>query len=333
MDKSALLRDFSHKKYGFFEGAAVQVCEWNREAIRSNGKIHCYKQDFYGADTLSCHQVSPAALWCNNSCIFCWRPKEYMGSKVDKHANEVDPKEIIDGLIEQRKKLISGFGGHEKVSKEFFARALEAKHWAISLSGEPTLYKKLPELIRLIKMREGTETVFLVTNGQNPKMLQKLWKESNEKNGEKNSLPTQLYISMVASDELLWKKITCNRERNGWENYLKSLALLKLLPCRTVIRLTIIKGVNDYEGALKGLAELLEIIEPDFIEVKAYMFLGYSRKRLKEINMPSFEDVKLVSEKLLNSMPSFVFESEKKESRIVLLKNKGSKFKTKIIER
>jgi tRNA wybutosine-synthesizing protein 1 len=320
LNKKDLLKDFKHKKYGFFEDASVQICEWNKKALRGEG--HCYKQDFYGADTLSCHQIAPTTFWCNNSCIFCWRPKEHMGSKPD---SIIDPKKMIDGLIEERKKLLSGFGGHDKVSKEVFAQALDTKHWAISLMGEPTLYKKLPELISLLKERKSTETIFLVSNGENPEMLVKLW--------HTNSLPTQLYISMVAPNEKLFRSITCNQEKKGWENYLKTLALLKLLPCRTVIRLTLIKGFNDSEETISQFAELLETIQPVFVEVKSYMWLGYSRERLKEENAPSHEYTKLFAEKLLKKMPSFKYESEKEISKIVLLKNINSKFKTKIIDR
>jgi len=252
-----------------------------------------------------------------------------------------DPAKMIEALIEERRDLISGFGGHDKVSKETYSRAREAKHWAISLSGEPTLYKKLPELISLLKKRKGTETVFLVSNGQNPKMLQKLWSESKRnskgskksKNENENSLPTQLYISMVAPEERLWKGITLNREKGGWKKYLRSLALLKLLPCRTVIRLTVIKGMNDSKETLNKFVELLEAVGTDFIEVKSYMWLGLSRKRLTAENNPSHEYTKDFALSLLKRMPSYKFEAEKANSRIVLLKNKGSKFKTKIIDR
>ena len=248
-----------------------------------------------------------------------------MGSSPSKEVQALAPQEMIDGLIAQRKKLISGFGGHEKVSAERFAASSEAKHWAISLSGEPTLYKKLPELIKLLTSRKGTETVFLVSNGQNPEMLLKLWAQ--------DSLPTQLYISLIAPNEKLWKKITCNREASGWKKHLKSLALLKLLPCRTVIRLTVIKEVNDSSAVIEGFAELLESVQPDFIEVKSYMWLGYSRKRLAEENNPSFEYTENFAQKLLALLPSYKFEAEKESSRIILLKNKESKFKTKIINR
>ena len=148
MKVKELVQDFEKKKYGFSGNASIQVCEWNRDAIRTNGREHCYKQDFYGADTTSCHQIAPTTFWCNNACTFCWRPKEYMGSKPTKLPS---PKEMVEELIKKRNKLLSGFGGNQKVKENTLKKAFEQKHWAISLSGEPTLYKQLPELISYLK--------------------------------------------------------------------------------------------------------------------------------------------------------------------------------------
>lgn len=320
MNKKKLKIDFSHKKYGFFEDASIQICEWNKKALKGEGV--CYKQDFYGADTISCHQIAPTTFWCNNSCIFCWRPNEYMGSKPDC---VIDPGKMVSGLVKERRKLLTGFNGNLKVSKENYLKSLQTKHWAISLSGEPTLYKKLPKLIKILKERKETETVFLVSNGENPKMLQKLSKE--------NSLPTQLYISMVSPNKKVFKIVTCNNEKDGWKKYVKTLSLLKDFSCRTVIRLTLIKGFNDSENLVEEFASLLEKTKTDFIEIKSYMWLGNSRQRLNKINSPLFKNVKDFSNKLLLLMPSYKYECGKENSRIVLLKNKNSKFKTKIIER
>ncbi|MBT4192225.1 MAG: 4-demethylwyosine synthase TYW1 [Candidatus Diapherotrites archaeon] len=320
MEIKELIKDFEKKQYGFFDSASIQVCEWNKQALRTNAKKHCYKQDFYGADTLSCHQIAPTTFWCNNSCVFCWRPKEYMGSKPSVKAK---PKEMIENLIEKRKKLLQGFYGSQKAS--VVDKALKQKHWALSLSGEPTLYKQLPELIRELKERKGTETVFLVTNGQNPKMLLQL--------KDKKSLPTQLYVSMQGPNEVLYKKITCNQERAGWKKYLQTLAMLPLLGTRTVIRITVIKGMNDSKETIREFAEMLSATKPDFVEIKSYMWIGFSRKRLVKENMPTHKEIKQFTKKLLKNLKNYGLENEKKDSRIVLLKNKKSKYKTKIINR
>jgi tRNA wybutosine-synthesizing protein 1 len=323
LNKQELILDFTHKQYGFFKDASIQICEWNKKAIRKEGV--CYKQDFYGADTISCHQIAPTTFWCNNSCTFCWRPNEHMGTNPPADVQNTKPTELIEGLISARKKLLTGFKGHSNVSKEDFENSQKAKHWAISLSGEPTLYKKLPKLIKELKNRKETETVFVVSNGQNPKMIKKLAKEK--------SLPTQLYISMVGPNEKTYKSITCNNEKNGWKNYLTTLSLLKKLKTRSVIRLTVINGFNDSDELIKEFAKLLEKTQSDFIEIKSYMWLGLSRGRLKKENMPSFKEIKEFMDKLLKFVPSYKFENEKENSRIVLLKNKSSKYKTKIIDR
>ena len=43
----------------------------------------------------------------------------------------------------RKKKLLSGFGGFSKVSKAKLKEAEIPSHVAISLSGEPTIYKDL----------------------------------------------------------------------------------------------------------------------------------------------------------------------------------------------
>ena len=63
------------------------------------------------------------------------------------------------------------------------------------------------------------------------------------------------------------------------------------------------------------------------------MWIGMSRKRLVEENMPSFAYTKSTTKKLLKLMPSYKLENQKEISRILLFKNKKSKYKTKIIDR
>ena len=63
--------------------------------------------------------------------------------------------------------------------------AFKPIHFAISLSGEPTMYPKLPELIDEIHKRGMT--AYLVTNGSYPDMVEKLI----------NHEPTQFYITLT----------------------------------------------------------------------------------------------------------------------------------------
>lgn len=304
-------KDLQKKHYGVVGHGGVQICEWTKKSLRNQGE--CYKNQFYGVDTFNCCQVSPNAIVCDQNCIFCWRPAENMLKKEIKE-NVMPTKELVDGLVKARQKLLSGFIGHPSINKKKIDLTYKSfpNHWAISLSGEPTLYPKLGEFILEIKKR-GARTIFLVTNGQNPSALKKLVKE--------NALPTQLYVSLDAWDEKSHKKINKGMHKDAWERLLKTLSLLKTLKTRTVIRLTLIKGINTSTTALKELGKLIELSQPDFLEVKSYMWLGYSRERLKEDNMLSTADLKKFCKLLEVKMPSMKFEDENVGSRIVLYKN------------
>ncbi len=123
------------KHYGVFGHSAVQVCGWTKKSL--TGKGVCYKEKFYGIECHSCMEFSPAAMWCQQNCTFCWRPMEFM-KYVEIKADEVDnSKEIVDNLLIKRKKLLSGFGGHPDADLKKLKEAQSPSHFAISLSGEP----------------------------------------------------------------------------------------------------------------------------------------------------------------------------------------------------
>ena len=305
--------------------SAVQVCMWNKKAIRKEDV--CYKQKFYGIEAHRCAQMSPAAAWCHEACVFCWRPMEWY-SRTDMREEEVDsPEEIIEGVVKERKKLISGFGGNKKANKRAYKEAYERfpSHWAISLSGEPTIYPKLGELIKLLKENEEVRSVFVVSNGQEPEVFEK-WMENN-------TLPTQLYISIDAPNKELFDKINRSVNKDGWERLMKTITkILPKLKCRRVLRYTMIKGLNDKDEHIEEYAKIFEESKADFLEIKAYMFIGQSRKRLKEGNVPTHEEVKEFSLKLLKFLPNYELRNEDKSSRIILLKRKDSPFKDQILK-
>lgn len=226
------------------------------------------------------------------------------------------PKEIIDGLFRERKKLLTGFGGLKKVDKKLLKEAETPSHVAISLSGEPTMYKELDKLILELKSRKEIKTIFLVTNGLEPEMLKKL--------KEHKALPTQLYLSLVAPNEKLHKTINRPKIKGSWEKLMKTIALLPKLDCRKVIRFTLIKGLNDSEKYIDEFVKLFESSKADFVEVKAYMYLGYSRKTMTIDNMPSFEECLSYARVLEKASRDFEIVDSCKPSRIVLLKNKKS---------
>jgi len=307
--------------YGIFGHSTVEICHWTKKVLKGEGV--CYKRKFFGIETHRCMQFSPAGIYCENRCIYCWRPCEFYFVKKMDESKVDDPKEIVENLIKERKQLLSGFGGNEKVIKELFKEALIPSHFAISLSGEPTLYPKLPELIKYLKSLEFTKSIFLVTNGQEPKMLERLRKEK--------ALPTQLYLSLNAGSKKMFEKINRPLLKDAWQRFQKSLKFISKVTTRTVIRFTLIKGFNDGEEELKSITKLMKKGNPHFIEIKAYMHLGYSTKRLKSQNMPKHFEVKEFAFKLLNELKNFEYMDEDFDSRIVILKNKRRKVKRWIL--
>lgn len=311
-----LIQNLKHKHYGVYKNhSAVEICSWNKKAIRGEGV--CYKEHFYNVDCHRCAQITPTVLWCHNNCIFCWRPAEYMAGSLDEKEYD-NPKEIIDGLFKERKKLLSGFGGLKKVDKKKLKEADDPTHVAISLSGEPTMYKDLDKMILELKSRKEIKTIFVVTNGLEPENLKKL--------SDNNALPTQLYLSLVASNEKLHLKINRPKIKDTWKTLMKTISLMPKLNCRRVIRFTLIKGMNDDKKYLEEFVALFEKTKADFVEVKSYMHLGYSRKTLAPENMPSFDECMVYAKEIEKISKNFKIVNSCKPSRIILLKNKNSKY-------
>ncbi|MFC1691862.1 4-demethylwyosine synthase TYW1 [Nanoarchaeota archaeon] len=294
------------EKQGYrFTGShsAVKICEWTRKSIVNKGI--CYKQKFYGINCHRCAQISVTANFCDHDCVFCWR----------EHANfpftEVDePSEIIDKTIEEQKQLLIGFKGNDIAEMERVNQAFSPKHFAISLTGETLYYPKLSELIKELKNRNLTS--FIVTNGQLPEVLEKL------------EPPTQLYISLDAPNKELYQKVDKPLRKDGWERLMKSLEILKKLKgkTRTALRITLIKGINDINP--KQYAELIEKASPNYVEVKAYMFIGVSRQRLVNENMPEHNEVVEFSKKICEN-GNYKLIDEQAISRVTLLMKEDKK--------
>ncbi len=244
-------------------------------------------------------QMTPT-LSCNQRCIFCWRPIELL---IPEHEWD-DPPQIVEGCLSEHTRLLSGYGGATTTDLRKLDEAKKPKHVAISLAGEPTLYPFLPELIDAF--HEQGMTTFVVTNGTNPEMVSKI-------------TPTQLYISLNAPDEETYKKV-CNPVGNTWDNINESLELLRTKDTRTVIRVTLVDGLNIKSP--EKYAKLIEKAEPDYIEAKAYMHLGFSRRRLPRSAMPSHEIVRSFAERLADEL-NYKVADEVEISRVVLLSKNG----------
>ena len=204
-----------------------------------------------------------------------------------------EPKDIMSKLMEERRKLIVGHFGDPNQDKQKIEESLTPHHYAISLSGEPTMYPKLPDLIKYLKSLETTKSIFLVTNGQEPEMIQRL--------ADEDALPTQLYLSTNASDYDSFLKINRPKYDDSWERWNKTLEMLAGLDTRTVLRVTLIKDWNDSEKMMSGYRSIFEKSNVHFIEMKSYMHIGRSTNRLEYENMVDMSDVRRLSEKIIKN--------------------------------
>lgn len=298
--------------YGVSLHGTVEICHWTKKSLRYQGV--CYKKVFYGIDTHRCFEFSPAGMMCHFRCIFCWRPTRFMRIIYMDEDEVADPDEIMFRLEMERRRLMSGYKGTQSIDKELLRESYVPTHYAISLSGEPTLYPKLPELIRFLRSLPTTRSIFVVTNGAYPEMLGRLYEE--------DALPTQLYISMNAPNKELFRRIVHPMVKDSWGKFLESLRILSWIPTRTVIRMTMIKGFNDDLGYLDEYVGLLRMANPHFIEIKSYMHVGYSIDRLGKENMLSHDEIRAYAEELLSRLNEYIYMDEYRPSRIVVLQNK-----------
>ena len=309
--KPGISQQLKKAKYGVADHSTVELCHWTKKSFKHEGS--CYKHKFYGISTHRCMEFSPAGMHCENRCVYCWRPMEFYDSLKMEPEKVSEPKEILTKLMEERKKLIMGYYGDSRNDKQRLDESLLPSHYAISLSGEPTMYPKLPELIKYLKSLEATKSIFLVTNGQEPDMIQRLQDE--------DALPTQLYLSTNAADYDSFLKINRPKYDDSWQRWNKTLEMLKHLDTRTVLRITLIRDYNDQKEMIPAFASMLKQASPHFIEIKSYMHIGRSTNRLEHSNMLEMDEVRKFSEEVAKHSQIFSIMDESVVSRIVILQN------------
>jgi tRNA wybutosine-synthesizing protein 1 len=279
---------------GKYKHSAVEICRWTKSVLR--GKRNCYKR-WYGIMSHRCVQMTPTLDFCDFSCKFCWRT--FSENRFRSEGKWDDPKTIVDEAIKAQQELLIGFKGNPKTPRELFEQAMRPVHFAISLDGEPTLYPYIADLIKEIKSRGFT--AFLVTNGTMPHRLKELL--------EKDAIPTNLYISVYATNEKDYKEITNSFIPNPIKEFNKT-------DCRTIFRITCVKGLNMHDA--EGFAELIKLSEPKFVELKGYAWLGESRKRLRKENVPTLEELIEFAEKICK-LTGYKIKATDSVSRVVVM--------------
>jgi len=309
--KPSVANQLKKAKYGISDHSTVELCHWTKKSFKHEGS--CYKHKFYGISTHRCMEFSPAGMHCENRCVYCWRPMEFYDSMKMESEQVAEPEVILTKLMAERKKLINGYYGDSRNDKERLDESLLPAHYAISLSGEPTMYPKLPKLIKYLKTLKATESIFLVTNGQEPDMIQKLQDE--------DALPTQLYLSTNAADYESFLKINKPKYDDSWERWNRTLDMLEHLDTRTVLRVTLIKNYNDQKEMIPAFADMFRKANPHFIEIKSYMHIGRSTNRLEHSNMLEMHEVQRFSNQVAKESKIFSIMDESIISRISILQN------------
>ena len=304
-----LLKKQHYEIVGDNEHSAVQICRWTKKSLREEGV--CYKEKFYGIKSHLCCQMTPS-LYCPNKCVHCWRAIEYTtGEKIPE--KEIDsPKEIIDRCIKAQRKLLQGFNVDEHSKKIQLSRADQKKYkeaqepmqFAISLSGEPTTYPYIGELIK--ELRKRGKTSFLVTNGLYPEKLKELQKNKQ--------LPTQLYVSVNTPNEELYRKFHRSMIKDPWKKLNQTLTLLQKLKgkTRTVFRMNLVRELNMFSEQAAEYAQLIKKSLPMFIEIKGFMSVGFARERLGYERMPTEREMEDFIKILLKELKNIGLEKEYK---------------------
>jgi wyosine [tRNA(Phe)-imidazoG37] synthetase (radical SAM superfamily) len=207
--------------------------------------------------------------------LFSLRPDLVSEASVSLESS----RDIVEKLVASRKDII-----------DVHLEAAKPKHVAISYDGEPTMYARIGELIS--EFRKRRISTFVVTNGTFPERIREL--------SETGNLPTQLYVTLAAPDKETYLHV-CSSVRpffpvheDHWERLNRTLSMLSTLNCRTVVRITSVRGLNMIKP--ESYRSIVRESGPSFLEVKGFSISGNAPRiseRLGETEL-GFKDPSLM---------------------------------------
>jgi wyosine [tRNA(Phe)-imidazoG37] synthetase (radical SAM superfamily) len=121
----------------------------------------------------------------------------------------------------------------------------------------------------------------------------------------------------------MYKRTAVPMEKNFFEKASQSLKMLGKFDCNTVVRLTLSRGLNFTDP--KGYAEIIEKSGSKFVECKAFMAVGGSRRVMKYEDMPLHSEIQEFAREF-ERHSSYRIINEKADSRVVLLSREGKDF-------
>ncbi|MHA2474941.1 MAG: hypothetical protein ACXAES_17090 [Promethearchaeota archaeon] len=350
----------TYRIIGESKHTAIKPCHWLEQRLMTGrDNRNCYKGVF-GVKSNRCIQLTPSLPFCNHQCVFCWRDIESgsLGIMIDilnhmlingseshsndslsnnihvsknkieratnllKNQNFIKPKnnqlteyELDDDIQccidsrEEVEKLINRALTTPDEIMQAHSEAMNPNHAAISLDGEPLLYPRMSDLIREFKNR--SMTTFIVTNGTLPERIIDL-----------ELLPSQLYITLPAPNEQIYKRACRPMIKNGWQKLNKTLELIDSLSCRTLVRLTAIKNLNISKNYIKDYIQIIKKSNPHFFEIKGFTLQAKAlsiNDRLKTDYPPSFYFPEY------DFLEDFALEFEKLSGLPIIYKNYASR--------
>ena len=289
MEKSAVdaLASMGYSAVG--NHSAVRVCHWTRNSLL--GKGVCFKEKWYdGFQSHRCLQMTPAAVYCTQQCKFCWalQPADVPGDRWRSFpfpTEEVDdPETILSGSLDERRSLLQALRKENPtIDARRFEEAMNPTHIGVCLSGEPTLYPRVSEIIEDAH-RRGMSS-HLVTNGTLPERLESM-----------DALPSRLFVSLYAPNERVYRQTARPLIPGGWNKVKRTLELLPSLACDVTVELTLVRGLNMLDPL--EYARLIVEANPETVDVKAFQNTGGSLHRMTKEAEPSWSEVASFAEQL-----------------------------------
>ena len=126
--RPSIVAQLKKAKYGVADHSTVELCHWTKKSFKHEGS--CYKHKFYGISTHQCMEFSPAGMYCENRCVYCWRPMEFYDSMKMEPEKVAEPEQIMTKLMAERKKLFAYilWGKQNDTARNFYYRSYEYVH-------------------------------------------------------------------------------------------------------------------------------------------------------------------------------------------------------------
>ncbi len=109
IDKRKIVEIYTKSNYrvlGDGKHSAIKPCHWQEQKLLTGrANRNCYK-GYFGIESETCVQNTPALPFCNHQCVFCWRDIEN-GSLGSTWIGEADrPKHLVKEMLRHSENLI-----------------------------------------------------------------------------------------------------------------------------------------------------------------------------------------------------------------------------------